>query len=108
MSDKNDVVSPGIVESMHSMQLLARGLGAVGGEKLPPLPDVKDPAPPLLPKPPAVNKPVVLPKPQVRIQKKTPHQSLFTTETAHLILLCISGLCICVCSWAGPVRCVHT
>ncbi|XP_074524248.1 ranBP-type and C3HC4-type zinc finger-containing protein 1 isoform X2 [Halichoeres trimaculatus] len=51
----------GIVESMHSMQLLARGLGAVGGEKLPLLPDAKGP-PPLPAKPP---KPVVLPKPQM-------------------------------------------
>ncbi|XP_020507311.2 ranBP-type and C3HC4-type zinc finger-containing protein 1 [Labrus bergylta] len=48
----------GIMESMQSMQLLARGLGAVGGEKL-------APPPPLPPKPPTVKKPAVLPKPQM-------------------------------------------
>ncbi|KAM7006532.1 ranBP-type and C3HC4-type zinc finger-containing protein 1 [Tautogolabrus adspersus] len=48
----------GIMESMQSMHLIARGLGAVGGEKTAP--------PPLLPpKPPTVQKPAVLPKPQL-------------------------------------------
>lgn len=47
----------GIMESMQSMQLLARGIGAVGVEKTTP--------PPVLPKLPVTKKPPVLPKPQV-------------------------------------------
>ncbi|XP_034551095.1 ranBP-type and C3HC4-type zinc finger-containing protein 1 [Notolabrus celidotus] len=55
----------GIVESMHSMELLGRGLGAVGVDKMPHLPDAKHTPPPLPPKPPAAKKPAVLPKPQL-------------------------------------------
>uniref|UniRef100_UPI0037E910FB ranBP-type and C3HC4-type zinc finger-containing protein 1 n=1 Tax=Semicossyphus pulcher TaxID=241346 RepID=UPI0037E910FB len=52
----------GIVESMHSMQLLARG--GAGAEKTAPLLDAEY-APPLPPKPPTAKKPPVLPKPQL-------------------------------------------
>ncbi|XP_041671645.1 ranBP-type and C3HC4-type zinc finger-containing protein 1 [Cheilinus undulatus] len=54
----------GIVESMHSMQLLPRGLGVVDGEKntLPPEPEQPPPIPPRVP---TNKRPAVLPKPQL-------------------------------------------
>lgn len=91
----------GIVDSLGSMQLLARGAGG-GGEKVAPPKEAPHPQP----QPAAAPKPPVPPKPQVRTGALAPH----CVSAAPLVSFnkLPKRVGVCVYSLAGPAQRART